>query len=128
MATNRYIDLDLDFKKHPVTKDIVVLKDENAVKRALRNLVLMNHYDVRFHPEIGTGVRALLFDVVSPAHSISLRKIISDAIKNFEPRVELLDVQVIARLTHNEYDVTIRFRVINTQEPATLTLALQRVR
>ena len=128
METNRYIDLDLDFKRHPVTQDIVVLKDESAVKRALRNLVLLNHYDVRFHPEIGTGVRAMLFDVVSPAHAIGLRKIISNAIKNFEPRVELIDVQVVARLVHNEYEVTIRFRVINTQEPATLTLALQRIR
>ena len=128
MATDRYIDLDLDFKKHPVTKDIVVLKDENAVKRALRNLVLLNHYDVRFHPEIGTGVRALLFDVVSPAHAISLRKIISNAIKNFEPRVQLIDVKVVSRLTTNEYEITIRFIVINTQEPATLSLALQRIR
>ena len=128
MATDRYIDLDLDFKKHPVTQDVVVLKDENAVKRALRNLVLLNHYDVRFHPEIGTGVRAMLFDVVSPAHAISLRKIISNAIKNFEPRVELIDVQVVARLVQHEYEVTIRFRVINTQEPATLSLALQRIR
>ena len=128
MATDRYIDLDLDFKKHPVTQDIVVLKDENAVKRALRNLVLLNHYDVRFHPEIGTGIRALLFEIVSPIRAISLRKLISDAIRNFEPRVELIDVQAVPYLNRNEYQITIRFRVINTQEPAEITLALQRIR
>lgn len=128
MATNRYIDLDLDFKKHPVTKDIVVLKDENAVKRAVRNIVLLNHYDVRFHPEIGTGIRSLLFSPVSPIHALSLQKLISDAIKNFEPRVDLAYVDVAARLTHNEYTVRIEFSVINTTEPIALTLALQRIR
>tara|TARA_B100000749_G_scaffold256947_1_gene225939 strand:+ start:617 stop:1003 length:387 start_codon:yes stop_codon:yes gene_type:complete len=128
MATNRYIDLDLDFKKHPVTKDIVVLKDENAVKRAVRNIVLLNHYDVRFHPEIGTGIRSLLFSPVSPIHALNLQKLISDAIKNFEPRAELSYIEVVARLTHNEYTVNIEFRVINTTEPIALTLALQRIR
>ena len=130
MARNTRIfsDLDLNFTVHPVTKDITRRYDENAVKTALKNLILTSNYERPFHSEIGSPIRALLFEPQSPITSAAIRKAIIDTIVNFEPRVEVTEVIVSYRPDENAVAVRIEFKVINTERPLTLDLVLERTR
>ena len=83
----QYTDLDLFFAKKATSKDISKVTDIQAVKRSVRNLVLTNHYEKPFHPEIGSGVRGILFEPMTPLTAYVLTRKIEDVIKNFEPRV-----------------------------------------
>jgi phage baseplate assembly protein W len=130
MARNTRIfsDLDLNFTAHPVTKDISRRYDENAVKTSLKNLILTRNFERPFHSEIGSPINALLFEPPSPMLNITLQRAIVDVVNNFEPRVDLLDVSVISSPDENSLYVTITFKIVNTQQPLTLDLTLERTR
>ena len=124
-----YSDLDLFFSAKGVSKDISKVTDIQAVKRSVRNLVLLNHYEKPFHPEIGSGVRDILFEPMTPITAHVLTRKIEDVIENFEPRVKLIGVRAQPNLDRNEYEVTIQFYVINTPtELVDLTVRLERER
>jgi len=125
----QYTDLDLFFGKKAVSKDISKVTDIQAVKRSVRNLVLTNHYEKPFHPEIGSGVRGILFEPMTPLTAHILTRKIEDVINNFEPRARLISVRAFPYLDRNEYEVTIEFFVVNTPtELVDLTLFLERLR
>jgi len=130
MARNTRIfsDLDLNFTAHPVTKDISRRYDENAVKTSLKNLILTRNFERPFHSEIGSPINALLFEPPSPMLNITLQRAIVDVVNNFEPRVDLLDVSVLSSPDENSLYVTITFKIVNTQQPLTLDLTLERTR
>lgn len=123
-----YTDLDLNFVAHPVTGDVSRKFNEDSIKQSIRNLVLTNHFERPFHSEIGTPIRGLLFDLSSPMLVILLKKSIRDVIENFEPRVELIDVQVGVRIDQNDVFVTIIFKIVNTDIPIQLDLILEKTR
>ena len=124
-----YSDLDLFFSAKGVSKDISKVTDIQAVKRSVRNLVLTNHYEKPFHPEIGSGVRDMLFEPMTPITANILARKIEDVIENFEPRAKLIGVRAQPNLDRNEYEVTIEFYVINTPtELVDLTVMLERLR
>ena len=105
------------------------LTDVAAVKRSVRNLVMYNHYDKPFHPEIGSGVRDMLFELMTPVTAVILNRKIEDTITNFEPRVKLVSVRSIPDLEQNAYNVSIEFFVVNTPtELVDLTVMLERLR
>tara|TARA_B100001996_G_C18594211_1_gene567223 strand:+ start:264 stop:713 length:450 start_codon:yes stop_codon:yes gene_type:complete len=110
----KYKDLDLFFAKKQGSGDISMITDVEAVKRSIRNLVLTNFYEKPFHPEIGSGVRDMLFENMSPVTAVVLAKKIEDVIENFEPRARLIGVRSLPNLDRNEYEVTIEFFVVNT--------------
>ena len=125
----QYRDLDLFFSKKTVRKDINVLTDILAVKRSVRNLILMNHYEKPFHPEIGSGIRGILFEPMTPITAYILSKKVEEVIENFEPRVKLVGVRAIPDLDRNAYEVTVEFYVLNAPtELAELTVLLERSR
>jgi len=126
--TRIYSDLDFNFTAHPVTKDVVRRYDENAVKTALKNLILTRNYERPFHSEIGSPIRALLFEPASPMLNVTLKRAIIDVVNNFEPRVVLTDVQVNSSPDTNSVYVTIYFKLQNTERPLTLELTLERTR
>ena len=126
--TRTWTDLDLDFTAHPVTKDIVLKKDVEAVKRSVRNLVLTNPHERPFHPEIGSGITGILFELVSPTTAVVLQSEIRQVITNFEPRVRLIDISVLGDIDKNGYYVTIKFQVINVPNAVTIELFLERLR
>tara|TARA_B100000315_G_scaffold257339_1_gene305841 strand:+ start:2668 stop:3108 length:441 start_codon:yes stop_codon:yes gene_type:complete len=124
-----YSDLDLFFAAKSVSKDISKVTDIQAVKRSVRNLVLTNHYEKPFHPEIGSGVRDMLFELMTPITANILARKIEDVIENFEPRAKLISVRAQPNLDRNEYECTIQFYVINTPtELVDLTVMLERLR
>ena len=121
--------LDLFFGAKNVTKDISKVTNIQAVKRSVRNLVLTNHYEKPFHPEIGSGVRDILFEPMTPITANVLARKIEDVVENFEPRVKLIGVSARPNLDRNEYNVTIQFYVVNTPtELVDLTVMLERLR
>ena len=125
----QYADLDLFFSKKNSDSDINKVTDVQAVKRSVRNLVLLNHYEKPFHPEIGSGVRDLLFENMTPFVSNTLRKLIEDTITNFEPRVRLADVAVNPNFDNNQYEVTVEFYIENSpSELVDMTFNLERIR
>ena len=125
----QYTDLDLFFGQKTVSKDINKVTDVQAVKRSIRNLVLTNHYEKPFHPEIGSGVRDMLFELMTPLTAHILTRKIEDVIENFEPRARLISVRAIPNLDRNEYECTISFYVVNTPtELVDLTVFLERLR
>jgi len=122
-------DLDLFFGKKQASKDINKVVSIQAVKRSIRNLVLLNHYEKPFHPEIGSGVRDMLFELMTPITAFILAKKIEDVIENFEPRAKLVGVRALPNLDRNEYEVTVEFYVVNTPtELVDLTIFLEVLR
>ena len=127
-STRIYSDLNLNFTKNPATKDVARLTDIEAVKRSVRNLILTNRFERPFHPEIGSSVRAILFENITPLNAVLLQDRNEEVIENFEPRVNLNQVIVQDEIDNNQYRVTISFYVVNTPEPVTITEFLQRLR
>ena len=124
-----YKDLNLNFTKHPIKRDLVPLSNAAAVKRSVRNLVQYGHFEKPFHPEIGSGVRDLLFENMTPFTANTLARKIEDVITNFEPRALLAGVEVIPRFDNNQYEVTVEFYIQNAPaELQDLSFTLERIR
>ena len=126
--TRIFADLDINFRKHPATRDVTMRYDEEAIKQSIKNLVMTNHYERPFHPEIGSPLRGLLFEPTSPLLVISIKQSITNTINNFEPRAKLLGVEVNFKPDNNSINVIINFTIINTNRPVVLNLVLERTR
>ena len=123
-----YKDLNLDFQQNTATKDIQKIIDVEAVKRSVRNLINLNHYEKPFHPEIGSNLRAMLFENMTPQMSHLITKQIELLIANYEPRARLATVKTTPLLDRNAYAVTINFQVVNQPEPVVMETFLERLR
>jgi len=123
-----YKDLDLDFTRNVVTNDVVKIEDVNAVKRSVKNLVQTNHYERPFHPELGCGIRELLFENFTPLTGIFIKRKVEEVITNYEPRARLSQVAVNEQPDRNGIQVTVYFYVMNIPEPVSVTTLLQRIR
>ena len=123
-----YKDLDLDFTRNVVTNDVVKIEDVNAVKRSVKNLIQTNHYERPFHPELGCGIRELLFENFTPLTGIFIRRKVEEVITNYEPRARLSQVTVNEQPDRNAIGVTVYFYVMNIPEQVSVTTLLQRIR
>ena len=125
---NMFKDLDLDFTAHPVTGDISQKTDEEAVKRSVRNLILMTRYDKPFRPEIDSRVYRLLFEPVSPLVAMAIRSNIMDIVSSYEPRARLNDVQVVFDERKNSFDVLVSFMMTNSRTTSKVFVSIERLR
>jgi|TARA_Y100000114_G_C11562534_1_gene232474 phage baseplate assembly protein W len=121
-------DIDLDFGRNTVTNDVNVVTNIIAIKRAVKNLVQTNYYERPFHPELGCGVRGLLFENFTPLTAIYLKRKISEVLNNYEPRIELTDVAVDDDQDGNRLVVDIYFTIIGVQGPQQVSTILKRLR
>ena len=125
----QYSDLDLFFGKKSSDSDISKVTDIQAVKRSVRNLVLLNAYEKPFHPEIAGGVREMLFELMTPITAQIIAKQVENVINNFEPRAKLVGVRVQPDLDRNLYALTIEFYVVNAPtELVDMSVMLERLR
>ena len=108
----QYRDLDLFFSRKS-NKDVNKVTDIEAVKRSVRNLVLLNSYEKPFHPEIAGDVRALLFENMTPLTSAVIARKVQDVIENFEPRARLTGVNATPNFDRNAYELSVYFYVVN---------------
>ena len=121
-------DLNLDFQQNTATKDIQKLTDVESVKRSVRNLINTNHYEKPFHPEIGSNLRAMLFENITPQMNHIISKNIELLIKNYEPRCRLVQVNTQPMFDRNGYACQISFYVVNHPEPVAVESFLERLR
>ena len=121
-------DLNLDFQQNSATKDITKITDVEAVKRSVRNLINLNHYEKPFHPEIGSNLRAMLFETISPQITHSITKQIENLLKNFEPRARVIQVNTQPQFDRNSYRVSISFYVVKLPEPVQVESFFERLR
>ena len=121
-------DLNLDFQQNSATKDIQRVEDVEAVKRSVRNLISLNHYEKPFHPEIGSNLRGMLFENITPQISHYIGKQIEFLIKNYEPRCKLVEVDNRPNLDRNGYSVSISFYVVNVPNPVQVETFLEILR
>tara|TARA_B100000700_G_scaffold46738_1_gene49203 strand:+ start:108 stop:509 length:402 start_codon:yes stop_codon:yes gene_type:complete len=110
-------DISLSFEPHPITKDLTVIKNANAIKRSIRNIVQTIPGERFFNPILGSDVRSSLFEFVDFGTASVIQKEIITAIENFEPRVYNLQVEAIAIPDDNEFEVNIYFDIIGQEFP-----------
>ena len=126
--SRRFRDIDLDFQRNTVTNDVNVVEDVIAIKRSVKNLVQTNFYERPFHPELGCGVRQLLFENFTPLTAIYMRRKIEEVLTNYEPRISLTGVNVDDDQDRNRLVVDIHFRIIGVEGPQVVSTFLQRIR
>jgi|TARA_R110000796_G_scaffold133535_1_gene249135 phage baseplate assembly protein W len=125
----QYTDLDLFFGKRTSDRDISKITDIQAVKRSIRNLVLLNQYEKPFHPEISSGIRGMLFELMTPISAVMIARMVEDVINNFEPRAVLQAVTALPDYDRNAYEMRINFYVVNTPtELVDMSVLLERLR
>ena len=128
ISSIEYSDFFTDFSRHTNTGQLNKKTNELAVKQSIRNLLLTDHYERPFQPEIGSNLRSLLFDNFTPATQLQAEQYIKEVFTNHEPRAVLLDTAILPSPDMNSLQVSIYFRIINTTEPTQLDIIIERVR
>jgi phage baseplate assembly protein W len=123
-----YSDIDFTFTKKPVTADIALSYDSQAVIRSIRNLILTKYYERPFNPNLGSNISSLLFEPLTLSTSSAIENEIKATIDNFESRALIQSVTAVADESNNGYNVTITFYIQNETQPTTITFLLERNR
>jgi phage baseplate assembly protein W len=123
-----YSDIDFAFTKKPVTADVALSYDAQAVSRSIRNLLNTQNYDRLFNPDLGSQITGLLFENISPIVATTMETIITNLITTYEPRARLQSVRVSSQPDQNAYNVSITFYIENATLPTTTTILLERNR
>jgi phage baseplate assembly protein W len=123
-----FSDLDLNFTIHPVKKDINRHTNETAVVNSIKNLILTNHYERPFQPDIGSNVRRMLFENMDTITATVLENEIAQTIKNYESRVDISTLNVSPDYENNGFKVYMEFYVANRTTPITINFLLERIR
>ena len=122
-------DISMSFEVNPINSDLIGVKNDTAISRSIRNLVLTTPGERFFNEDLGSGVSQLLFDTVDDISAAVIRDEVEQTIIRFEPRVELQDVTVKPNYDNNEFDVTVSYDVIGIDAlPQQLNFALQPTR
>ena len=116
-VSKSFKDLSMSFKFNPLSGDLITLKNENAIARAVRNIVLTTPGEKFFDPDFGSSVSEILFENVDEITAVSIEDEIKSSLKNYEPRVELIDVNVEPNFDENQFDVTISYRIVGIDIP-----------
>ena len=116
-VSKKFKDLSMSFKFNPLSGDLIDLKNENAIARAVRNIVLTSPGEKLFKPEFGSSISEILFENVDDITAISIQDEISSSLKNYEPRVELINVDVDPNFDQNQFDVRITYRIVGIDIP-----------
>ena len=116
-VSKSFKDISISFKFNPLSGDLIALKNENAIARAVRNIVLTTPGEKFFDPEFGSSVSEILFENVDDITALSIQDEIKNCLQNYEPRVELIDVKVNPNFDENQFDVIITYRIIGIDIP-----------
>ncbi len=122
----KFVDIDLNFSLHPISSDIGKRVDANAVGNSIKNLVLTKIYDRPFHPEIASGVTELLFENFNSDTSLMLQRTIRYTIENFEPRAEVIYINIVENQDSNDLTVELAFNVVGFIDTIVTAFTLER--
>ena len=122
-------DISLSFKPHPITRDVIPLKNERAIARSVKNLILTHLQERPFNPNLGSRLGKSLFELMDTTSASAISEEITETIDNFEPRVSLRSVEVIPYYDSNAYDVTIVYDIVGIEaQPQSLNFLLESFR
>ena len=116
-VSKSFKDVSMSFKFNPLSGDLITLKNENAIARAVRNIVSTTPGEKFFDPDFGSSISEILFENVDDITAVSIQDEIKNCLGNYEPRVELIDVFVDPNFDENQFDVTITYRIIGVDLP-----------
>ena len=123
-----YQDFKKTLEKSPVSADLTLLKDEDAVKESIRNLILTDRGERLMQPNLGGNITAMLFENITPAVLVLIQSQVRTTIELYEPRAELIDVIATSNIDDNAVRVQITFYITNVQQPIALDVFLERTR
>ena len=123
-----YKDLNMSFTKNPATKDVARLFDVQAIKRAVKNIILTNKYERPFNPDFGCNLRGFLFENITEPLLVIIKDRVAMAIEKYEPRVSVEDVVVKEDIDKNGISIMVSFLINGTEAPVSVSTFLQRVR
>ena len=118
-ATLSFKDINITFKKHPVTNDLVVSRDASAIKQAIVNLLLTNKGERPFNYDYGSDIRSYLFEPLDFGTAQQIQSNIEYSISNWEPRIDILELNVIPNFDDNGFDVELTYVIIGSDNPPT---------
>ena len=116
-VSKSFKDISMSFKFNPLSGDLIGLKNENAIARAVRNIVLTTPGEKFFDPDFGSSVSEILFENVDEITAISIEDEIKSSLRNYEPRVELINLTVNPNFDENQFDVLISYRIVGIDIP-----------
>lgn len=130
MATNTrtYKDFDISFIKHPITKDIAMKYDDEDIKASIRNLLLTSNYERPFHSEIGSRLKALLFEPITPVLYSVIKREVLNVVESFEPRATILDAITTYLPDENAITINVIFRINGTSMISNTNVTLEKTR
>ena len=123
-----YADIDFRFKPHPITGDVTIKYDSDAIRRAVRNIVLTNFYERPFKPSLGSSIRNQLFELDTDRKTRRLARKVQKIIEDFEPRVEKVKVLLGEVSDRNEMNVTIFYNIKNSAQQQEMDFTVNRAR
>jgi phage baseplate assembly protein W len=123
-----YADLNLSFTKNPATKDVTRVFDVQAIKRAVKNIILTNKYERAFNSDFGCNLRGFLFENITEPLLVIIKDRVAMAIEKYEPRVSVEDVVVKEDIDKNGISIMVSFLINGTEAPVSVSTFLQRVR
>ena len=128
-ATLSFKDININFKKHPVTGDLVVSKDASAIKQAIVNLLLTNKGERPFNPDYGSNIRSYLFEPLDYGTAAQVEMSIKGTLAEFEPRIDVLSIETYPNYDNNSFDVDMTYVIVGSDDPPTaVQLVLNRTR
>jgi len=121
-------DLDLSLKIHPIRKDIIPLKDDAAIKNAVKNLLVSNFFERPFQPTLGANLRGLLFEPADAITKLDLKQGIRRVLDTHEPRIKVLNIKVLDESDNNSYRITVNFLIKEYDTAESVEIVLRRLR
>ena len=117
MASRAFKDINLSFKRHPVTNDVVAIRDEDAIKRSVKNIIFTILGEKPFEPNFGSVINESLFDLNTSLNEIRVADEISASLRNYEPRISDIDVTVTVSADTNEMNCTVQYEIVGLPTP-----------
>ena len=128
-ATLSFKDININFKKHPVTGDLVVSKDASAIKQAIVNLLLTNKGERPFNPDYGSNIRSYLFEPLDYGTAAQIELSITSTLDKFEPRITVRSIDIYPNYDNNSFDVDMTYEIVGSEDPpVAVELVLNRTR
>ena len=123
-----YKDLEISFSAHPVTGDLLVVKDDEAIKASVRNIILTGFYERANRPTFGCSGKKLLFEQNDVFTQITIAESIRTALENYEPRIEINDISVSDDESGNALNISVYYTILSYRKPESINLVINRVR
>ena len=117
MASRAFKDINLSFKRHPVTNDVLTIRDEDAIKRSVRNIIFTILGEKPFQPNFGSAVNESLFDLNTNLSEIRISDEIKSSLLNYEPRIDNVTVYVTVSADSNEMNCTVQYDIVGIPAP-----------